>query len=362
MSNNNKKKKPARRMSPETVAALKTGFGTLISNDAVIRASREWKGFIDILPVSLALASVVLAILPTFVSRMNVKGETAIFSSPVAGYDQGLAAFENALVYDADGNPRELTLTIEADGTFHFSQEDRIALTGDTQAWYTVNHLSTGKPVFEVFFNTTGLTDAEFYTNIDGNRNPYNQVARDQSENAPTDYQASYLAFGKESIRFRKRSESGVAFPGLTGRYDRLAGTDFTNLAKSLNTKGLLYTSKEYLKEVNTFYANVVTQSFETDKIASAWSYTGIFAGVDLGLIILFGTVLFLMTRGKKNPLRIFTFWETQKMAYWASFTPSILALALGFWMVQYAFIFFMFAYGMRMMWMSMRSLRPVQQ
>jgi len=358
----NKKKKKTRRISPQTLDRLKTGFGTIISNDAVIRAAREWKGPIDILPIGLALASVVLAILPTFVSRMNVQGAAAIFSTPVAAYDQGLAQFENALVYDADGNPRELTLTIESDGTFHFSKEDRVALTGGEEAWFTVKHQATNLPVFEVFFNTTNFTDAEFYTSIDKNFNPYTQVNRDTSEGAKEEFRASYMAFGKESIRFRKRSENGTAFTGLTGRYDRLAGTNFTTLAKELKALDVPYTNKDYLKKVSDFYANVVTQSFETDKIASAWSYTGIFAGVDLGLIILFGGVIFLMTRGKKNPFRIYTFWETQKMAYWAAFTPSLLAMALGFWMTNYAFIFFMFAYGMRMMWMSMRSLRPAPQ
>lgn len=360
MSKNKKKQK--KRISPETADRLKTGFGTLISNDAVIKASREWKGIIDILPIGLALASVVLAVLPTLVSRMNVQGSTAVFATPVAGYDQGLAQFENALIYDESGNERELVLTIGEDGTYHFAKEDRIALTGGEEKWYTVTHASTKAPVFEVFFNTTSLSDWDFYSLLDKNKNPYTQAPRDTSADAKEEYRASYLAFGKGTIRFRKRSESGTLFAGLTGYYDRLAGTNFTELAKQLKADNLQFTSKEYLKRVRDFYANVVTQSFETEKIKSAWSYTGIFAAIDLGLIVLFGIILFLMTRGKKNPFRVYTFWETQKMAYWASFAPAILSMAVGFWLVQYAFILFMFAYGMRMMWMSMRSLRPVQK
>ncbi|MBR1846705.1 MAG: hypothetical protein IJ787_03220 [Bacilli bacterium] len=355
---NNKKKKKTKKISPETAANLKLGFSTLISNDGVIKASREWKGVIDILPICLALIAVILAVLPTFVSRMNTKGSTAIFNSPVAAYDQGLAQFENSLIYDDAGNQRDLKLTIDGTGTFNFSKEDRVALTGGDNQWYTAKS-SSGKPVFEVFFNSTAFNDSEFFAAIDKGQDPYTQTARDNSATASETYVASYLAFGKEYIRFRKKSETGVAFAGLTGRYDRLIGKDFTAFAKSLDSKE--YTSKAYIEQVTGFYSEVINLSFETDKVVGAWSQTGIFAAIDLGLVVLFGVVLFLMTRGKKNPFRIYTFWETQKMAYWAAFTPSLIALILGFWLVQYAFIFFMFAYGMRMMWMSMRSLRPAQ-
>jgi hypothetical protein len=73
----------------------------------------------------------------------------------------------------------------------------------------------------------------------------------------------------------------------------------------------------------------------------------------------LLGLTVFLMTRGKTNPFRIYTFWECQKIAYWAAFSPSVLAL-IGFAFPAYAPLVYIFLYGMRVMWMSMRSLRPV--
>jgi maltodextrin utilization protein YvdJ len=65
------------------------------------------------------------------------------------------------------------------------------------------------------------------------------------------------------------------------------------------------------------------------------------------------------MTRGKSNPFRVYTFWECQKIAYWASLAPAILAMILSFSLPAYAMIYYIFFYGMRIMWMSMRSLRP---
>lgn len=352
----NKKKKKQKRMSPETVDRIRTGFATILSNDACIKASREWKGVIDILPITLALASVVLAVLPTFISRNNVQGSSAVFSGVSANYEQGASAFLDALVYDpVESKERELVLTIEG-GTFKFENDGYVALVGGADKWFTVNRSSTEKPAFEVYFNNSGFSDETFFNYVDTYKNPYTAAPR--GAETETEFKCSYLIFGKERIRFRKRTET-VAFAAFNGRYDRLDGTNFTAFAKSLRAEGLEPSSIAYQEKVRTYFSDILNASYQTDKVAGTWQYTGIFFGIDAGLIVLFGLLMFLMTRGKKNPFRIYTFWETQKMAYWAAFTPSIIAMVLGFILAQYSFIFFMFAYGMRMMWMSMRSLRP---
>jgi hypothetical protein len=46
-------------------------------------------------------------------------------------------------------------------------------------------------------------------------------------------------------------------------------------------------------------------------------------------------------------------------MSYWAAFTPAVLACGLGFAFSTYALFIFILFYGMRIMWMSMKNLRP---
>ena len=355
------KKKKQKRVSPETLAKVKTGFATLISNDACIKASREWKGALQIIPIAIALASVVLAVLPTFTSRMNVQGSVAIFSGNSANYEQGFANFTHTLTYDADDVKRGTAIELVIkDGTFSINgTQDPTPLTGGSTKWYTVDRASTDQEAFEVFFNNSPHTDATFFEYVDANKNPYTGESR--SAEGKKEYPSSYLIFGKQFLRYRKRT-SAKTFAALNGRYDRLEGVSFTKFAIDQDTAGLSPLSTKYLENARKLLTDVINRSYETDKIAGTWQYTGIFAGIDAGLIILFGLLMFIMTRGKKNPFRIYTFWETQKMAYFASFTPAILGMILGFWLTQYAFIFFMFAYGMRMMWMSMRSLRPAAQ
>ena len=360
MSNNKKKKRKG--LSNETLSKIKNGFGTILSNEAVIKSAREMKGPLDLIAIGLALASIVLSVLPTFISRINIKASSAVFSSPVALYDQGVSEFIDALVYDpATGAERAqaLELKISEAGTFSFSKEDQVALTGGEDKWFTLTRASTSTPVFEVFFNNNdALEDNTFFDRIYTNKNPY--TGEERTADVKT-VQTSYMAFGKNNIRFQ-RVIVGQTTAVLPGRYDRLGGTDFTAKAKELRAAGLSPAQAEYVTKVTEYMSNIINLSYETDKVAGAWQYTGIFAGVNTGLIVLFGLVIFLMTRGKKNPFRIINFWETQKIAYWACFTPAIISMIGGFLLTQYAFIFFMFTFGMRMMWMSMRSLRPVVQ
>ena len=71
------------------------------------------------------------------------------------------------------------------------------------------------------------------------------------------------------------------------------------------------------------------------------------------------GLMVFLLTRGKTNPFRIYTFWDCQKIAYWAVPAPSVISLALGFFMSNFALVSFALVVGLRVMWLSMRTLRP---
>ena len=132
----------------------------------------------------------------------------------------------------------------------------------------------------------------------------------------------------------------------------------------SLTKDRWLYVDKntiEYAEKLKLNYASFLNDCAETQKNTQSWTYCGIMAAVYVGLEFLFGLVIFLMTRGKRNPFRIYTFWETQKMAYWASVSPAILSLIVGFLLPQFAMMGFIFLFGLRIMWMSMRSLRPYE-
>ena len=124
-------------------------------------------------------------------------------------------------------------------------------------------------------------------------------------------------------------------------------------------------TPSEYVAEVKKNYQSLLTVGYEATKISLTWLNTGILTGINAGVILLLGLVLFLITRGKRNPYRIITIWQCQKIAYWAAPAPAVLAMALGFLlsnmsgMSSLSMFMFLFLYGLRIMWTSMKAFSP---
>ena len=105
--------KTKKKMSPEAKEKLKTSFLTLVNNDACIRASREYHGWgWNALAVTLAVASCVIAVVPSLVGRLQVDYGNSVLSSPNYSYDDGLTNFTKKLaeegidlIIDNNGHP-----------------------------------------------------------------------------------------------------------------------------------------------------------------------------------------------------------------------------------------------------------------
>lgn len=122
---------------------------------------------------------------------------------------------------------------------------------------------------------------------------------------------------------------------------------------------------------VNTYHAKVLKQfrgicneAYLNQKKRTVWGNFGIYAGIYAGIILFLGLMLFVLTRGKANPFRYLNIWHCQKIAWWAAFTPAILGMILAFvfsgnMIGQMAFILLI---SLRVMWLSMKQLRPVMQ
>lgn len=133
--------------------------------------------------------------------------------------------------------------------------------------------------------------------------------------------------------------------------FEKDSNGSYTLLRKTAFTTGV---KKNFNKVFNEVYL--------TSKNKTFWSYCGIFYGVYLVLVAFMGLMLFLLSRGKNNPMNYLTYWTTFKMACWSTFAPGVLAMVLGFLLASYATLFFIILYGLRIMWMSMRQLRPAAQ
>lgn len=351
----------------QVLAKVKLGLSSLISNGACVELGRNhsWIG-----AVTVGLLSVILAIIPIGVSRAWVNGGD-FFNTPTYGYEVGLVQFEKAV-----SSTSGVSIIVDHDAqTLTANGFDKIQKS-TTEPWYQYVNAVTNAPEFEVFYTTA--EDADFTTFasaiVTDGKNPYNSQLRG--------YSCNLLILGTKEFRAYKYKYAAIPTSadssgstsvasymlGQGGKYDVTPTFDIKDLVKQDthgNALALPYSEVNssnydtYVAETLNTWKAFFNDAYYSTKVTSAWTWTGIMAAVFAGFILFMGLMVFFMTRGKNNPYRIYTFWETQKIAYWAAGAPAILALGLGFAFTTYAIFMFIFLYGMRVMWLSMKTLRP---
>ena len=116
-----------------------------------------------------------------------------------------------------------------------------------------------------------------------------------------------------------------------------------------------------YTDGVFNNFKKMMNKSYETLRIQNMWSTSGLYLGIFAGLSIVMGFIMWILTRGKNNPNNYFTPWLTQKLEARMALAPGLLTMILGFFLPQYIPIAFIVMLGLRVMWISMKELRPLQ-
>ena len=390
--NNNKKKA---RMSPETKDKLKTGFLTLVNNDAAIKAAREYHWW---MPVILAIASVIITLVPSFVSNMQVNMGQTVLAAGGTSISNGLAKFQLEMKnknvdikIDEKGNLINDKASFdklynagrnEITGDYYFEAKDavtgypqlRVLFTDDLISQTTLNALSTYDPSkFSSITNSEGATSETTTTTsyrvsastaYDGGESSTGEGSEGATSEtvATASYRVSVLAFKTTGFSFASYPDRSTATTNafVSYSYDGIKGKSLSALSSE---KDFSADPQAYISEVRDNYRALLTKGYETTKVDLAWKNVGILTGINAGIILLLGLVLFLITRGKNNPYRVITFWQSQKIAYWEAMAPAILSLALGFLLSQsmssMTMFVFLFLYGLRIMWTSMKAFSP---
>ncbi len=340
---------------------------SLINNDACIEGGRTKRWFFAVI---FAVLSLVMAVLPIMVTSLQAQGSDFTAGNYLYNYDNAIVAFSDSL---KDNN---LSMVVSEDANGRFLAVDKT----QWEAAYTANaykqyvHLNNDSKVdFEVYYTeAVGQEFVDYYTLVSQNKSPIDGSWREAADTARS---TSYLIFGRERMVGQLfQPGNTTALSGVSGDYLKLdLGFDFKSMA-TVEIDGVTYVTSHddkfsepngflsidaYRSQIQTRWNDVYDAVYYTTKMVTARDSTLIMLGVDALLIFFMGLMIFILTRGKRNPFRIYTFWETQKIAYWASFTPSLLALIFGFIFTEYAVMIFVMLIGVRIMWMSMKSLKP---
>lgn len=345
---------------------LKFLLKSLFSNDTCV-AGREhkWYG-----PIIVAILAAVIATIPTMVGYFTTKASDFFTSGYSYDYENSLVAFQKE-TSDVKMEIHDGVLTLDEAAW----KEKCVNPNGDIVSYWGYYYkvpvsITEEKPAEDNSSSTSSAAGiitvkdewrcglAVYYS---GEENPY-KFASDKFSNALNDpnsklgqnletYSTNTIVIGKDAIYLAKGVKGSQVTKNVQVKYD----------CKDFNDKDLhtILTPNENQSVIDA-WCNFLENGYSSTRIVLGWQYTGIMFAISAGIILLMGLLIFIMTRGKNNPFRIYTFWECQKIGYYASLCPALLGL-LAFIPAFSGMTMFLFPmmYILRITWMSMRSLRP---
>lgn len=334
-------------------------LSSLFKNDAAIEGRKKpW--FIALI---IFLLSTVLAVIPMTVSVAKTTGSD-FFESTLYSYEIGVQKFSETL----DDQNVDIAVTANAE-ELHV-----LSLTGD---WSTVTVV--GEDYFEYVSPTTTHTVLRVYlqntlTTTETEAFVTELLALENTEETPNLEITSFLVLGNRAMYSYLYNPADVAAGTISGdgytasykgNYTNVeVGTNFRNFAKYDVSGDVIASPTEanyasYQAKVMANWEKLYDNAYSEIKDTLLWTTSGIMLGVDAIIGLFMMLMIFILTRGKNNPNHTFTVLDSIKIGSWSMLSPALISLILGFLFTSYASMIFVMTIGLRVMWMSMKSLRP---
>ena len=295
--------------------------------------------------VIVAIVSVILSIIPVTVTAATSKGSSFLDTTYIYNYDEGFYSF----LEDAKTNGYDITFdqknaTCALNGKITESSNNYLLYKHEI-----VKSNGTNFVDFQVYFiDTTPLTD-EYVNEV------LNNIANEK-KNSVDGRDTSYIIFTTKSFVTRLyKPTSYTAVGGIYGDYANLSEnhTKISDLfVNNSNNKRL-----ENIGSTLSNYKGLLDEIYISTRTTVTLNQTWMIAAVNAGIVLLFGLVVFLLTRGKNNPNRGIKFQQCYNITYWCATSPALLALILGFLFSNYQVMLFVMIFGFRVMWLGMKTL-----
>ena len=350
---------------------LKLILRSLISNPACVEGGRHRPWFFA---VPFFIFSILISIIPVFVQTYIREGDTSI-----ANYSYGLEVSMQRFVEDI--NEKEYSMFIkEADSgkriEADMSKWNELCDTGATgsnvsgkiySGWgkdQSGNRCWYHKNINDLVDLQVYYLSAEEYTNETLQKINYVYTTDAEGKEVKNKRGGSYLLLSEKEVLLYiqnvEKSKTDVA--SLYGNYNYFEAGYLLNNINGGKTHDQAIASESYMTYVSDTWTNWRTfykTFYLNTRFTLTWQTTLLMFGVNAGLTIFMGLMIWVLTRGKNNPYRIFTIWECQKISAWSALTPAILSCGLSFLITSFAQVFFALLLGVRVMWLSMKTLRP---
>ena len=353
-----------KKLSKEASYNLRTGFGTIISNQACIEAGKSLPWWIAII---IGLISTFIPVIPTMVNISKTNGETFISGN----YN-----------YSFDVNASIATLQMHNDGIEFVTDENHYltyykndVVQNPSEPELLTSHVNTQNGQYDVLaywlVDTQDKTVNDHYKQFIANKYIVDTTTLGSSTDpeGTSYYIPTIIFYHKEgTAMYLPKYDSTTTASSFSGDFINVpAGTKvnerlltvagYDNIPTDVNNM-----DKKYIEGVYNNYKSFYNECYQAMKSKSLIMSTFIYWGIYVGLTLFLGLLIFLLTRGKRNFNNYLKWYQCLSIAGWATFSPGVLGMILGFFMASYAIMFFILLMGVRIMWLSMKQLSPTYQ
>jgi len=353
-------------MRENTKYNLKNIFGSTVSNQCAIDAAKTlpWWSAIIVL-----LLGVLLPIIPLVVSVANTHGSNYV-SSVNYGIDRDLA------VTSLDLYDEKKTFVVDDDKILHYYDNGvEVKPNAEQDLTPIYRYFNTKEKQYEldVYFTQREFGDSTASINDllkETEKHQYvlgTTIEKAEGQETSTCYTPSVLILHSKGLILRLYKHNSVNSSGSSYSGDWVC----TKSGEDIITRMLTVEGKEipadiksldYVKDVFTNYKGLLDECYITTINRMYILNTTVYFGIYVGVVVLLGLLIFILTRSKRNSNNYLKWYQCQFIMYWSSFAPGLLAMIFGFLLSTYAAMFFIVLMGLRGMWMSMRQLSPAYQ
>ena len=350
-------------MKERTKEILKDGFGSLVNNAAAIRGAKNGPLWLTIL---FFIFGILLPVIPLFVGQATTNG-----SSFLSNYSYGLERYVTQMAMDLQnqniefGIDNDHLLSVKESGTV---LNDWTAY-GSKKPYATYKNDVTGQYDFALYLSEATTNSEKTAVNNLITTTYYENGTVNVTTTQENAYIPSYIILFKNGVYvaiFGNKSTKAVTY-SYNGDFKTIAANEncLATLLKVNDKDGNAIApsiiSEEYTAGVYKNFKKFLDKSYETLKIKNTWVTSAIYLGIFFGLNVVMGFLMWLLTRGKNNPNNYYSPWLTEKIQARMCLAPALITLIVGFFLTSQTMLIYIVTIGMRVMWVSMKELRPVQ-
>ena len=346
-------------MKARTKEIIRDGFGSLVSNASAMRGAKAgpfWRTAV------MFFLAILLPIIPIFVQQVTTNG----------------SSFLNTYSYNLDRTVTSTAMYLKNERNAEFSIDANHMLTiregeetinfsnyGYNNAYAAYVNERTNQYELAVYLSDAE-TDKQKETFVSGLKDYFfTQNSLSWEFGSSNVYRPNTIVLFKDGIQviIYSNNSTNVVANSFMGDFKKIEPCN-NGLEKLLAVDGVAQSmyDNHYTDGVYSNFKKFMDKSYATLKVKNTGLTCLIYFGIFFGASLLMALLMFLLTRGKNNPNNYFSFWLCVKIQGRLSFCPGLLAMIVGFFLTSQIPLIMIMLLGLRVMWISMKELRPIQQ